>query len=176
MSRSLRAIAALAITGLLLAGCATPPNTAAVVNGERWTETEVADALVELEPAFDSFTTSMLVESLIQREILMPAADDLGMSVSQEEIDQVVETQWTSMGEPVPDSLSRSGEALIEFLLLANKVNYTELGVEVYQSYLVALETADVQVNPRFGTLDQDPTSQTFGSLQPAATPWIATQ
>ena len=153
MSRPLRAIAALAITGLLLAGCSTPPNTAAVVNGQRITETEVGDAWLALEPAVaDGVGPTIVVESLVQNALLAPVAADFGMSASAEDIASFADSVYE--GAP-PDPFPAGLTNVLGFILLADQVNSSPLSAEIQEAYLLAVQDAEIEVNPRFGTINE---------------------
>ncbi len=168
MSRPLRAIAALAITGLLLAGCSTPPNTAAVVNGERITETEVADAWLALEPAVaEGVGPAIVLESLVQNALLAPVAAEFGMTASAEDIANFADTVYQGAApDPFPEGLTN----VLGFIILANQLNSSPLSAEIQDAYLIALQDADIEVNPRFGTINE------MGALNPPAFEWITSE
>lgn len=168
MSRTLRAIAAAAITGILLAGCAQQPNTAAVVNGDPIKETEVADAWVDLKPVVvETATPAVIVESLIQNRILAPIAAEYNLTVTQEEVAELAAQVYAdAVPDPIPDALSET----FSFLALANKLGFSEHGAEIQAAYVAAIAEADVTVNPRFGTFNE------MGSITAPAYEWIATQ
>lgn len=172
VSKPLRALAAIAVSGLLLAGCATPPNTAATVNGTRYTETAIADAWEELKPIVaGGASADVVVSTIVQRDLLAPVAEQYDISVSQEEIDELAATAWAQSGAEAPDELSPVAAGVLEFLTLVNKVNASPLGAEIVEQFNLAVTTADVKVNPRFGQFDA-----TTGSIVPAELPWIVQQ
>lgn len=170
VKRPFRALVALALTGLLLAGCAQP-NTAAVVNGVRYTETDLANAWVDLAPVTGEGTPAgALLMSVIRRDFLVPAAEGFGITATQEEINSFAEQIWASVGAEVPDPLSPMAAALIEWELLAQKVQVSPLGPEIVQVFAAHAATADVSVNPRFGEYDSE-----TGMLNMPEYPWLAT-
>lgn len=167
MFRPLRALAAIAIAGLLLTGCAQQPNTAVVINGERYTETEIADAWVDLQPIVGPGAgPSTVVATLIDRDLLAPAAEAFGISVSEEEINTVIEIEF---GGQDPDEFSPVARGVIGHLLLVNEVNASPLVGEINSLFIVAAEEAEITVNPVYGEPGQ------YGSVEATTWDWLAT-
>lgn len=164
MKSTLRAFgvtAALATTALV-SGCgSTTAGTAAVVDGHRITEDEVASAVKDLEVVAaaqqqEPPTLTQVLTFLVAAPSIIAAGDAAG-------IDQpaaAVESQLRTQADEVSDSTVTFARAVTIFQGLSS---------EQRDGMLDSLRKSSVSVNPRYGTW-----SSTDPGLQAAVPSWIS--
>ena len=172
MSRRIRALGALLATAALLAGCAQAPGIAAVVNGERITENDVADASATFEALLGSApNVSAVLDALVKEKVVVPVAADFDLEASDAEVIAYFNDYVASQGgEPLAeDQFSEAGLAAGRYLVLMGDTQAHADVLTISDQMIVAFRDADITVNPRHGSYDQD------GLLTTTTFPWIHT-
>ena len=172
-SRVVVAGALLAVTGLL-AACSATPGAAAVVGDARITEAQLGTTVDAILTAQDmparSATTDLTVQTLnrmVTSELVNQLADDLGIVVSQSEVDQVLAAYDEQAGgrDQVENVFAQQGvapsqiEPMVRVNLLAEAIGgqLVPSGTADEQNTAVVMAVIDfsdkigVDVNPRFG-------------------------
>lgn len=155
---------------LTLSGCAGQnPDTAATVNGTVITEhdvTAVSRDMASMPTTGPSVTNQDILVTLILRPFVVDAAQRTGTMVSPAEARQL-------LGDGLPNP-SQQTVNFAQTSLISRRLPQAELAKVVQQ-----FRTADVKVNPRYGTLDPQrglvPTQQNWmtgaGGEEPAQAP-----
>lgn len=168
MSRTSRTLAALAVGGLLLTGCSQAPNTAALVNGERITETELTSATTMFNDLLpDGMPMASVLDSLVRAELILGIADDFGVEVSDQEVQNLVDAVAAQNGVEPPGELSESGRDAIRYVIAVDALSLHPEAAAIQESFAEAFETGEIYVNPRYGEYDE------MGYLNPVAPQWL---
>ncbi|ROR72235.1 hypothetical protein [Bogoriella caseilytica] len=166
MTHARRALAATAlVAGAVLAGCAAPPGTAAMVEGTRISSAEVDAAAREWamatgEPLSVSQTTHLLVTA----ELLRPIATEAGAVFSDSELSAALDQVAANQPEGAPEEYSAATLDLARFVFQQQALAGTPVGAELTEAY----ESADIEINPRYGTFDL-----ATGEAAPTDFPWL---
>jgi hypothetical protein len=103
----MRVLVALAMVGLLLAGCSDQPGSAAVVGDTAITENQVQDDAAEVIAAAETagglevetaLVTAEQVRRLVEAELVAELADRRGISVTAGEVDRSIEEVSAQVG------------------------------------------------------------------------------
>lgn len=156
------ALAVVAVTVLAVSGCASA-DTAAVVNGERITESEAQHAAEQVRRAEpdSGIDTSGALQSLVMAGFINQVAEKHGKALS----DSAARAAVPSIEDPAPATLE-----LVKASLAFNQMTSQE------QSEAVELASkADITINPRYGTFDAkrvsfDPTTPNWIKAEPSPT------
>lgn len=164
-----RNAAALAAAGLVLAGCAAQPGTAATVNGTTISENDVDDATVEYVALTGQETSPVVVlNTLVQAELLDPIASDAGYAYSDAEVRNFfLEQAALSGAQERPDVDSRAFLDLGRYLLQYNEISTSQDAQTILTELGTSLQEADLKVNPRYGQANES------GVIVPTAKEWI---
>lgn len=183
-----RAVAVLgsAVAAVGLAACDSDQiGAAAVVDGERITVGELQDEvrafheLAGTEPTGDQTDLQrQYLNSTISHMIVEEVGTDVGVSVSEAEIDQFIADQFSELNPEgdltqlmVDNQLTEDGfRRVIQDQILFNKIA-DELGGEAPagQRYEAAAEEMDIEVNPRYGSWDGLQLEAVSGSISEPA-------
>jgi parvulin-like peptidyl-prolyl isomerase len=141
------AVAVVAAGVLAVSGCATA-DTAAVVNGERISETEVQKAVTSIKEVVPNaqIDTATALQLLVYAPFVVPVANRAGKGVSDSQVRASMD-----------DTSGRLNEAALELIRtsdLLNPQNPSALDQQEQNEAIEALHKADVTVNPRYGTFD----------------------
>ena len=157
-----------------LAGCSGTPGVAATVEGRTITTAQVADAYEQLHPYLPAAASTDILAALIQEPVYSRLADQAGSGVSDDAaaalLDQVVTQAAQSTGsEPGPAPEWNDASLLVgRYVVALNNLGATS-DPEAAAAVTEAMQKADVEVNPRFGSFDPN------GVLvAPTTPPWIA--
>jgi len=173
VSRRTRILGALAATAALLAGCATLPGTAAVVDGQRITQGEVTEATDMFGRLLGSApNTAAVLDALVKEKGVTPVAGDFDLVASDGEVVDYLNQYAVASGGEVLDQadLPASGLAAGRYLLLMERMSGEEAVLEISNEMLRAFQDAEIEMNPRFGSYDEN------GLLTATSFPWIHTE
>ncbi|MBO3086534.1 hypothetical protein [Cellulomonas fengjieae] len=151
-----------------LAGCAGQPGAAAVVDGTAIPTADVGVALTELMPYFEGVTTTNVLAVLVQEPTVVELAEENGVGVSDQDahdlLDQVVEQKVAGLTATFSEPSVAVARYSIAFTNLQGLPEAAEVGEEI-ESRLQAL---DVEINPRFGSIEDG--NQV---VAPVPVPWL---
>ncbi|WP_456844513.1 hypothetical protein [Cellulomonas sp. P5_C6] len=155
-------------TAATLAGCSGRPGAAAVVDGTAIPTSDVRAALTELAPYFEGVTTENVLAVLVQEPTVVELADEKGVGVSDEDaqalLDSVVQQKVKGATADFTAPSLAVAKYSIAYTNLQGLADAKEVGTEIDKR----LRALDVDVNPRFGSL-QD--GNQVGAPTPA--PWL---
>lgn len=171
-------IAALALAGLVLAGCATAtPGAAAIVGDVRISEAELADQVAEtleaqgqpVDAPADELTGTTL-DRLVTASLVEQYAASVGVTVSQGEVDGLLRQYAAQAGGPqaVEEVFVQQGVApsqivpILRLNILAEKLGAALLpggdpqaqGQALVEALAAFGAEAGTKVSPRYGTWD----------------------
>lgn len=150
-------IAAAALTATL-AGCGGMPGTAATVNGEKISDTEVSEAMASYNSIVPQGQQKMTAPAALNELIKADLADDVmkqrGLSVA--EFDQFYD-EGVNPAIRNDEEISALARELLKTPFIASKLGEAE----VQQDY----SAAKVEVNPRYGTWGEGKLNPDSGSL-----------
>lgn len=167
--RVARTLLPLVAGALVLGGCAAKPGTAGVVNGERVTENEVSDAAREyVELTGQATDRSVVLNTLMAAEVLPDIAAEHGYAISDGEVTAAYDEQAVTLGgEASADGYSAAFIDLGRYIFLFSQIQSSPDGEQVVAEFTEAMADADITVNPRYGSPDEQ------GVIQPAERDWI---
>ncbi|HLS74366.1 MAG TPA: hypothetical protein VK046_11385 [Actinomycetaceae bacterium] len=168
LRRGLAAVAVLA--GLVVSGCGAHPGAAAVVNGERISENEVARAI-------EDFTTvtgqpvdaPMMLGTLIVAPIMVDVAAEHGVAASDAEAAALLDQQAELNNLEAPEDYSDGVLQVARMTLINQGLSQASDPQAVVDEINQRVDNADVEVSPRYGNFDPS------GQIIAEPLPWIAT-
>lgn len=164
--------AAAVVAGLVLGGCSAQPGAAAVVDGQRISENEVAQAVAD----FTAITgqpvdAPTMLGTLIVAPILLGAAAENGVAASRAEAIALLDQQAAALERPVPEDGYGDGVIKVAQMTIVNQgLQAVPDAQSVIMDINQRVATADVEVSPRYGQFDPAVAAVTAEAL-----PWIAT-
>jgi hypothetical protein len=175
-----REAVAVALAALALAGCSAESGAAAVVDGTAIPVADVHTAAAELgrhlpEPP----SPSSVLAVLVAEPTVVRVAGEHGVVASdqqvQELLDQISQPREQGQGdseaapsdEPATE-FSEPSAAVARFSILEDGLQALPDAQQVQAELIAELDALDVEVNPRFGTLDF-----TTGGIAPVQHPWL---
>ncbi|MEZ0447920.1 hypothetical protein [Cellulomonas sp. ICMP 17802] len=165
--RATGALVALATTAVL-AGCTGQPGAAAVVDGTAIPTADVRAALEELAPYFQGVTTTNVLAVLVQEPTVVELADEKGVGVSDQDakalLDSVVQQKVKGSTATFTAPSLAVAKYSIAYTNLQGLSDATAVGKEIDKR----LRALDVDVNPRFGSLEDG--NQV---ADPTPAPWL---
>jgi hypothetical protein len=168
-ARAAGVLVALATTAGL-AGCSGQPGAAAVVDGTAIPTADVRAALEELAPYFQGVTTTNVLAVLVQEPTVVGLAAEKGVGVSDEDaealLDQVVQQKVKGATATFTEPSLAVARYSIAYTNLQGLPEDAGIGDEID----ARLRKLDVEVNPRFGTLEDG--NQV---AEPTPVPWLVT-
>ena len=155
---------------MVLTGCSQMPNTAATVDGQRITETEVTAATEQLTEVLGTAPeTSLVANILMQEKLLAVLMAERGVEVSDDEAIAYLQSAADSYGTQPPEDLADSTIAIGRYDLLVSEASASEDVTEISEEFVAELTSDSVQVSPRYGEYDDS------GSLVTVTPEWLAT-
>ncbi|WP_147572552.1 hypothetical protein [Cellulomonas massiliensis] len=156
-----------------LAGCSGAPGVAATVDGRTITTAQVGAAYEQLHPYLPAAASSDILAAMIQEPVYSRLADEAGVGVSDDAavslLDQVVQQAAQANGTeaaPAPD-WNDSSVLVGRYVVALNNLGAAD-DPQAAAAATAAMQSADVEVNPRFGSFDPN------GMLVAPTTPaWI---
>ncbi len=148
-------VAAAAATALLLSGCGTK-DTAAIVNGERISESAVLATTEQVNQIVaEPMSSSSIVQQLIVLPTVVEVLKERGVTIS----DAAAASALSGVAEPTP--------YLVDMARL--QLGVQQLTEADYAEITTRLADTDVRVSPRFGTFN----AEDF-TIQAGTPDWIA--
>ncbi len=166
-----RGIAAAALlAGLALGGCSAQPGAAAVVDGERISENQLARAVADFSAVTgQQVDGATMLGTLVVAPVLIDVAAEHGVAASDDQAAELLDRQAEATGLPVPE------EGYGEGVLQVAKMTIVNQGLSAAPDASAAMEEistriaeADVEVSPRYGEFDPS------GQIVATPLPWIA--
>ncbi|MFD5495107.1 SurA N-terminal domain-containing protein [Streptomyces sp. GDS52] len=190
--------AALTMAAPLLTACGNDahPGAAAVVGGQRITVSQLEDRVGEIRAAQREAVPEAQYEQAVARtgsltrdtlhgmvldRVLERAARDAGVSVTPKEVQQMragleqqaggaeaLETAWLQQYGIPPQRLDDNLRLQVQAQKLAQRLGADTSRPEFWQALSEASRKLDVDLNPRYGTWDDEKSSRVD-----ARTPWV---
>lgn len=154
---------------LLLGGCGRP-GTAAVVDGERITDAQLATLVADLErltaptPDAAPVAPSIALATFVQGPTIEEVGAEAGVATSDQ---QAIDLLDSAAAQSSIETWDYSPE-LVQFARLALTRQALQADPEASTEVGDRLAALDVELNPRFGTWDA-------GQVTPTAWPWLIT-
>ncbi|WP_413451177.1 hypothetical protein AA0Y32_00045 [Georgenia phoenicis] len=170
-TRLSRGIAAAALlTALTLGGCSANPGAAAVVDGERITETELQRAVSDFAAVTgQQVDAAAMLGTLVVAPVLIEVGSSFGIGASEDEAVALLDQQAEAAGLTAPEDGYGSGVIDVALMTLVNQRLATAPdGSRAAEEINERISQAVVEVSPRYG--DFDPS----GQIVPQTLPWIA--
>jgi hypothetical protein len=165
VSRGRGALVAAVVGSVLLGGCSAQPGAAGVIDGRTISTDTVEQTVREVEPVLNGAEPANVLGSLLLAPYYIEAAEENGVGISTEETRGMLDEAAASLGVPATD-WSRSSIDLVRFFLAAQ--NLQTLDPAITAAVQEELAAADIEVNPRYGTFDEE-----TGQIVPLDLPWI---
>ncbi|NUU16850.1 hypothetical protein HP550_06250 [Cellulomonas humilata] len=151
-----------------LAGCAGQPGAAAVVDGTAIPTADVRAALDELEPWFEGVTTTNVLAVLVQEPTVVELAAEKGVGVSDEDAEALLAQVVQQKVQGATATFTDPSLALARYSIAYTNLQGLPETEGIGQEIDTRLRELDVEVNPRFGSL-QDGNQV----AAPVAVPWL---
>lgn len=171
-TRRKRGLATAAVVlGLVLGGCAAQPGAAAVVDGQRIGENQVARAVADFTAVTGQpVDTQAMLSTLIIAPILLDVAAQGGVAASDAEAVALLDGQAQALGRTAPEEGYGEGVIQVAKMTIVNQglmtaPNAQELVGQVNER----VAQADIEVSPRYGDFDPN-----IGQIVTEPLPWIA--
>ncbi|MBD8062542.1 hypothetical protein [Oceanitalea stevensii] len=163
--------AATLLTALALGGCSAHPGAAAVVDGERITEAELARAVSDFAAVTGQQVDSVaMLGTLVVAPVLIEVGAEHGVGASEDEAVALLDQQAEVSGLTAPEDGYGSGVIDVARMTLVNqRLAAAPEGAAATQAITERISEAEVEVSPRYGEFDPS------GQIVPQALPWIAT-
>lgn len=160
---------ALVLGGLLIGGCSAQPGVAASVDNTVHTQSDLISLVDELSPFLaQGNDASVLLANLIMAEPFLDHAARFNVGVGKQEAEEFLNQLSEDSGLETPDEWADSTLSVTRLLLLQDHANSKGVWQEVALGASEDLETADIDINPRYGTWEG-------GMIVPSASDWIIT-
>lgn len=171
VTRKAAALAAALTGAAVLAGCSATPGVAArtddrSISQERLEQTQRDLSTIVAEPE-----AGPVLLMLVVAPIYIEAAAENGVGVSEDEARTVIEENAIQAGlDPVPE-FGEGAVEVVRFTMAAQAVQGLDDADEVFADIQEQVGALDLDINPRYGTLDT-----TQMSIAPEPLPWIVSQ
>jgi len=159
-----------ALVAGLLGACAGTPGAAAVVDGDVISTSELQAANDQLRPLFPGVTLQAVLSVLIQEPVITELAQEHGVGVSDGDARALLATAATTNGVTLPADLAPGTVAVARYVKASTALSDGDDLEDVQQQFSERIAALDIELNPRFGTLDAD---ANIGD--PAAREWLVT-
>lgn len=173
MTRLSRGIAAAAVlAGFALAGCGAQPGAAAVVDGERITESELARAVEDFAAVTgQQVEAAMMLGTLVVAPSLIEVGAEYGVGASDDEAAALLDRQAEMAGLPVPEGGYGEGVLRVAKMTIVNQgLSSSPDGARAAEEINEQISQIDVEVSPRYGEFDPS------GQIVQEPLPWIASE
>ncbi len=173
-TRQLATAALIVAAGLGMGACSAHPGAAVSTNNGDYSIAEVDEAVSQIAAVTagkSSIDAHQVRASLMNEPQLVAVADSVGLSVTDEQVDQAIEQIATQTGAQVP-VIGRGTRATVRSLLLNQQLsqfaqaNPTAVA-GMNETFEQARGAANAQINPRFAQPSlgggQAPTMPLFG-------------
>lgn len=176
MSRSPQVLARSLVGGLAavlvassLASCAAQPGTAATVDGRRITQAELEETVADLRLILGDIATSSVLQALIQAPVAIEAASENGVGVSDDDGRSLLATVSENAGVTAPEEWSDGALQIAKSDLSLEALSGLPDAQEVTAELNAAVAAQDIELNPRYGTVDVE-----TGTVAPITWDWLA--
>lgn len=176
MSRSPKTLARTLVGGLAavlvassLASCAAQPGTAATVDGRRITQAELEATVADLRPILGDIAASSVLQALIQAPVAIEAASENGVGVSDDDGRGLLATVAENAGVTAPETWSAGAVQIAKSDLSLEALSGLPDAQEVTAELNAAVAAQDIELNPRYGTVDTE-----TGTVTPITWDWLA--
>lgn len=168
MFKSRRVLAVgIALVGVL-SGCSAQPGTAAVVDGEVITTSELAVALDEIRPLMqDEVSTEYVLTRMVQYEAIAEVTEEYDIEITDGEVQDTLNAAAAAAGVPVPTS--EGAQIIVKIFILEQTLSMRPDAQQIIDDVITRLADLEVTVNPRFGTYSVEANSV----LAPTEPAWI---
>ncbi|HEY0216742.1 MAG TPA: hypothetical protein VGC57_10160 [Cellulomonas sp.] len=158
-TRTVGAAGAVLLVGALTACSGGQPGAAAVVDGDRVIPvSDVDSATRELADALSGVEPSTILGVLIQEPVFASFAEQEGVGVSEDQVDDQIATLQEQAGGDTGAELSESARTVVRYTLeVAALQNLPDIDT-VAPDVNAALGALDVTISPRYGTVASDGT------------------
>ena len=168
LRRGLAAVAVLA--GLVVSGCGTHPGAAAVVDGQRISENEVARAIEDFTAVTGQpVDAPMMLGTLIVAPIMVDVAAQHGVAASDAEAAALLDEQAQLNDREAPEDYSQGVLQVATMTIVQQGLAQASDPEGVVNEITERINSADVEVSPRYGTFDPS-----GGQIATEPLPWIA--
>lgn len=167
-ARAMRAGTAAALAVLLIAGCTGRPNTAAVVDGRRISESELDRTVRELGPMLSTSAPRDVLVALVVGPTFAQVAADHGVGVSDDDARALLDTVAESSGVTAPASYGDGSLLVARYSQAVTNIQSLEDATDVLADANARVQGLDLDLNPRYGSLDL-----ATGATSDADMPWI---
>jgi hypothetical protein len=161
-------LTALGAVGLAagLAACSGQPGAAAVVDGRAIPVSDVQDAQTELSPFFQGVTPSAMLAVLVQEPVLRAFLEEEDAGISQDQAETALSQLVEQSGGDPDAQFSEASRAVVRYTLEYSALQQLGTSADI-EKFTQALTDLDLQVSPRFGSVD------TGNVISPTTYPWI---
>lgn len=163
----LGATAATVTVAAALAGCSAQPGTAAVVDGRTITQSQLEDTHADLAPVLEGLDVRTTLVTMIVAPFFIEAAEENGVGVSADQAEATARQSAEQAGTAY-QPLGEDALEVVRFTMAAQQLQTLPDGAEVLSDVEEQIFAADLDVNPRYGDLDEE-----TGQLVRAPLPWI---
>lgn len=168
--RLVRAAALAGLTVGALAACGAQPGAAAVVDGRRIPVTDLDQAMRELGPYFTNVSSTNLLAVLIQAPIVIDAAEEAGVAVSEDQALELLEGAAAAAGtDPVP-TFSPASIEIAQFSLAQQELQQLPDAADISADIGEQVVALDIEISPRYGAVGDD------NVIVPVERPWLVTE
>lgn len=148
----LSTLAALALGGALLSGCAGQSGVAASVDDTIHTNNDLAALVSELSPYLQAGgEANSLLANLIMAGPVLDSAKEFNVGVGVQDAAEFLDTLAVQSGNEAPSEWSDSTLTVTRMLLLLEEPQAQVVWQDIMQGASEQLEGADIDVNPRYG-------------------------
>lgn len=163
--------AAALLAALTLGGCAAQPGAAAVVDGQRITENELARAVSDFAAVTgQQVDGATMLGTLVVAPLLIEVGAANGVGASVDEATALLDQQAEVSGLTAPEDGYGPGVIQVaQMTIVSQGLNASPAGAAAAQEINERVAQADVEVSPRYGEFDPS------GQIVPQPLPWITT-
>ena len=175
LARRTSALLALGVLVAVLSGCSGRPGAAAVVDGREISVADLQAATVDLAPYLKDATQASVLMALLEAPSFERAATEHGVGATQKQavdrLDQVAKAA-ASAGTARARTTAFSAGAIevVRYALAQQNLQALPDAADITAQVAKKLGALDVQVNPRYGTVDL-----ATGNVKPPSYPWLVT-
>lgn len=166
--RQVRALVVGGLGALVLVGCAGQPGAAAVVDGTAVPVSDLRSAIDELGPYLNDVSATNVLTVLVHEPTIVEVAAEHGVGVSDEDAEALLDSVVTQQTPDADVTFSDASVAVARYSIALSKIQELPDADAVSQEVTERISALDVEVNPRFGTVEDGNTL-----VAPTTRPWI---
>lgn len=172
-SRPLGIAASLTAAGLALTACAGQPGAAALVDGQRISENEVAQTVEVWQPLLqDRLSPAAMLAPMIQAPVLLDVAADHGIGVSVEDAEQYLDDRAEQAQVTPPEEYPDGAVEVARMQIVVELLNGGSVDAQQISTDLTErIGELDVELSPRYGEWDPEAAGGSF--IAPTTPEWI---